>query len=59
MQNPEEMMTSAGMSVLAFDQLQNDTSLWESLLAFPEIISSFSADQILSSTEALLTNFQR
>ncbi|XP_017279339.1 ATP-binding cassette sub-family A member 12 [Kryptolebias marmoratus] len=57
-QNPEEMITAAGMTVSGFDQLQNETSLWETLLAFPEIISSFFVDQTLNSTEALLTKLE-
>lgn len=55
---PEEMMTAAGMAVLVFDQLQNQTSLWDSLLAVPQLFSSGSADQVLGNAEALLTNVQ-
>ncbi|XP_070770245.1 uncharacterized protein abca12 [Enoplosus armatus] len=55
---PDEMATVAGMAVLVFDQLQNQTSLWESLLAIPQFSSPGSADQVLDSAEALLTNIQ-
>ncbi|XP_041858132.1 ATP-binding cassette sub-family A member 12 isoform X2 [Melanotaenia boesemani] len=55
---PDEMLSVAGMTVLLFDQLQNETSLWESLLAFPELLSSRSIDQTLSGTKDLLTNIQ-
>ncbi|XP_070831676.1 uncharacterized protein abca12 [Chaetodon trifascialis] len=55
---PEEMMTAAGMAVLAFDQLQNQTSLWDSLLAIPELFSSGSVDQALGNAEDLLTSIQ-
>lgn len=52
------MMTVAGMAVLVFDQLQNQTSLWESLLAIPQLFSPNSLDQVLDNTEDLLTNIQ-
>lgn len=55
---PDEMMMTAGMSVMVFDQLQNQTSLWESLLAIPKILSSGSVDEALGNTETLLTNIQ-
>ncbi|XP_040913792.1 ATP-binding cassette sub-family A member 12 [Toxotes jaculatrix] len=55
---PDEIVTVAGMVVLVFDQLQNQTSLWESLLAVPQLLSHGSVDQVLSSTEVLLTNIQ-
>lgn len=55
---PEEMATMAGMAVLVFDQLQNQTSLWDSLLAIPQLFSSGSVDQVLGSTETLLTDIQ-
>ncbi|KAG8000730.1 ATP-binding cassette sub-family A member 12, partial [Nibea albiflora] len=55
---PNETMTTVGMAVLAFNQLQNHTSLWETLLAIPKLFSSGSVDQALSTTEALLTNIQ-
>ncbi|XP_044222425.1 glucosylceramide transporter ABCA12 [Thunnus albacares] len=55
---PDELMTFAGMAVLVFDQLQNQSSLWESLLAIPEFFSPSSLDQALDNTEAVLTNIQ-
>ncbi|KAK2839662.1 hypothetical protein Q5P01_013402 [Channa striata] len=54
---PDEVMTAAGTTVLMFDQLQNQTSLWETLLAIPQLFSS-SSDQVLNSTEALLADLQ-
>ncbi|TKS67339.1 ATP-binding cassette sub-family A member 12 [Collichthys lucidus] len=55
---PNETMTKVGMAVLAFNQLQNQTSLWDTLLSIPKLFSSGSVDQALSTTEALLTNIQ-
>ncbi|XP_062287286.1 glucosylceramide transporter ABCA12 [Scomber scombrus] len=55
---PDETMTVAGMAVLVFDQLQNQTSLWESLLAIPQLFSASSLDQVLNNTETLLTDIQ-
>lgn len=54
---PNETLSAAGMSMLVFDQLQNKTSLWESLLAVPQLFSSTS-DQALDTAKALLTNLQ-
>lgn len=56
---PEEMVTVAGAVMLAFDQLQNQTSLWENLLTIPQLFSSGSEEQVLAGVEALLTNIQR
>ncbi len=58
MTKPDEMTTVAGVAVLVFDQLQNQTSLWESLLAIPQLFTAGSFDQVLDSGEALLTNIQ-
>ncbi len=55
---PDEMMTAAGTAVLVFDQLQNMTSLWDGLLAIPQLLSSGSVDQALENMEALLTDIQ-
>lgn len=55
---PDEMATVAGVAVLVFDQLQNQSSLWESLLALPRLFTAGSFDQVLGSAEALLTNIQ-
>ncbi|XP_078117793.1 uncharacterized protein abca12 isoform X2 [Sander vitreus] len=58
LEKPDKMMTVAEAAVLAFNQLQNHTSLWESLLAIPQLSSSGSVDQVLANAEALLTNIQ-
>ncbi|XP_034416854.1 ATP-binding cassette sub-family A member 12 isoform X2 [Cyclopterus lumpus] len=58
MTKPDEMMTAAGAAMMAFDQLQNRTSLWEDLLAIPRLFSFGSDEQVLASVEALLTNIQ-
>ncbi|XP_061579710.1 glucosylceramide transporter ABCA12 [Cololabis saira] len=55
---PDEMLSVAGMTVSLFHQLQNDTSLWENLVALPQLFSPGSVDQALNSTKALLTNIQ-
>ncbi|KAG7227448.1 hypothetical protein INR49_005262 [Caranx melampygus] len=55
---PDEMVTLAGVAVTLFEQLQNQTTVWESLLILPQLFSNGSIDQALSSTEALLTNIQ-
>ncbi|KAK5861274.1 hypothetical protein PBY51_022684 [Eleginops maclovinus] len=58
MKEPDEMMSLAGVAVLLFDQLQNQTSLWETLLAIPKLLTSGSIDQGLDSADILLTNLQ-
>lgn len=55
---PDEMATAAGFAMLAIDQLQNETSLWDTLLAIPRLFSSGSVDQVLRSAEVLLTSIQ-
>lgn len=55
---PDEMATMVGMAVVVFDQLQNQTSLWDSLLAIPQLFSSGSVGQVLANAETLLTNMQ-
>lgn len=55
---PDEMATVAGTVMLAFDRLQNQTSLWDSLLIIPKLLSSGSVDQGIDSMKALLTNIQ-
>lgn len=57
--SPEEMMTMGGEIVVLFDQLQNETSLWDTLLAFPEVFTSDSFDDMLNNTKTLLSNMQR
>ncbi|XP_068429142.1 uncharacterized protein abca12 [Clinocottus analis] len=54
---PDEMMTMAGATMLTLDQLQNQTSLWENLLAIPRLFSS-GPDEVLAGVEAMLTDLQ-
>uniref|UniRef100_A0A3Q1F1V9 ATP-binding cassette, sub-family A (ABC1), member 12 n=1 Tax=Acanthochromis polyacanthus TaxID=80966 RepID=A0A3Q1F1V9_9TELE len=54
----DEMMKLAGKLMLVVNQLQNETSLWENLLAIPELLSPGSVDEKLGSTETLLTELQ-
>ncbi|KAG7503728.1 ATP-binding cassette sub-family A member 12 [Solea senegalensis] len=56
--NTEEMVTTAGMSLLMIAHLQNETVLWESLLAIPQLFSSGSVDQVLATVEGLLISMQ-
>lgn len=55
---PGEMATAAGMAMLVFDQLQNQTSLWDSLLIIPKILSSSSVDQGTDNVKTLLISVQ-
>ncbi|KAL6100670.1 abca12 [Pungitius sinensis] len=55
---PDEMTTVAGAAILVFDGLQNQNSLWESLLAVPQLFSAGSDENGLASAEALLTSIQ-
>ncbi|XP_036965803.1 ATP-binding cassette sub-family A member 12 isoform X3 [Acanthopagrus latus] len=55
---PDEMATAAGFAMLVINQLQNETPLWDTLLAIPRLFSSGSVDQVLRSTEVLLTSIQ-
>lgn len=55
---PDEMATVAGMAMLAFNQLQNQTSLWDNLLIIPELLSSSSVDQGIDSVKTHLVNVQ-
>lgn len=52
------MATVAGMAMLVFDQLQNETSLWDSLLIIPKLLSSSSADQGIDRVKFLLISVQ-
>uniref|UniRef100_A0A7N8XRX6 ATP-binding cassette, sub-family A (ABC1), member 12 n=1 Tax=Mastacembelus armatus TaxID=205130 RepID=A0A7N8XRX6_9TELE len=52
---PDQVMQGVGMAMVAFSQLQNQTSLWESLLAFPRLFSSDAVQQTLGSTKTILT----
>lgn len=55
---PDEMATVAGMAMLVFDQLQNQTSLWDSLLIIPKLLSSSSVDQGIDRAKVLLISVQ-
>ncbi|CAJ1079858.1 uncharacterized protein abca12 [Xyrichtys novacula] len=57
--HPDEMATLAGVAVVFLDELQSQTSLWESFIALPKLLSSGSVDEALDSVEVLLTNVQR
>ncbi|CAL8371002.1 unnamed protein product [Arctogadus glacialis] len=48
----------AAQVVVMFDQLQNHSALWDSLLAFPQLLSSTSVDQALVEGGNLFTNLQ-
>lgn len=52
------MATVAGMAMLVFDQLQNQTSLWDSLLIIPKLLSSSSVDQGIGRVKFLLISVQ-
>lgn len=52
------MATVAGMAMLVFDQLQNQTSLWDSLLIIPKLLSSSSVDQGIDRVKFLLISVQ-
>lgn len=54
----DEMVTVFGMAVMMIDQMQNQTSLWESLLALPWLFTQGSVDQVLGSADVLLVNIQ-
>lgn len=53
------MATVAGMAMLVFDQVQNQTSLWDSLLIIPKLLSSSSVDQGIDSVKTTLISVQR
>ncbi|KAM8855240.1 uncharacterized protein abca12 [Spinachia spinachia] len=55
---PDEMTTVAGAAILVFDGLQDQNSLWENLLAVPQLFSPGSDENGLASAEALLTSIQ-
>lgn len=59
MTNPDEILLLAGGTVMFFDQLQNETSMWENLLAFPKLFSANSLEDMLNNTQTLLTNLKR
>ncbi|PWA31216.1 hypothetical protein CCH79_00002910, partial [Gambusia affinis] len=56
--NPDEILLLAGGTVMLFDQLQNETSMWETLLAFPKLFSANSLEDMLNNTQTLLMNMK-
>lgn len=56
---PEQMSTLGGAVMLVFDQLQTETSVWESLLALPRLFTFDSVEQLLDTATDLLTNVKR
>uniref|UniRef100_A0A0S7EWI0 ABCAC n=4 Tax=Poeciliopsis prolifica TaxID=188132 RepID=A0A0S7EWI0_9TELE len=58
MTNPDEIFLLAGGTVMFFDQLQNENSVWETLLAFPKLFSANSLADMLNNTQTLLTNMK-
>nr|XP_054603018.1 glucosylceramide transporter ABCA12 isoform X2 [Nothobranchius furzeri] len=58
LEKPDEVMGVAGTAVVFLNELQNQTAVWENLLAIPDIFSSSSVDQTLIITEALIKNLQ-
>ncbi|XP_054642461.1 uncharacterized protein abca12 isoform X2 [Dunckerocampus dactyliophorus] len=56
--NPDELAKVVWSVILVFQELQNQNSLWESLLAFPQLFSEGSLDQMLDIAEVFLTNIQ-
>uniref|UniRef100_A0A3P8W266 ATP binding cassette subfamily A member 12 n=1 Tax=Cynoglossus semilaevis TaxID=244447 RepID=A0A3P8W266_CYNSE len=58
MTNPDEMVTAAGATLMLIEHLQNETTLWETLLTVPQLFYNGSVDQALLNTEVLLSNIQ-
>lgn len=58
MTNPDEMVTAAGTTLMLIEHLQNETTLWETLLTVPQLFYNGSVDQALLNTEVLLSNIQ-
>lgn len=56
---PEQIGTLGGAAVLVLDQLQNETSVWDSLLALPGLFTFDSVDELLGTVTNLLTNVKR
>ncbi|XP_051937575.1 glucosylceramide transporter ABCA12 [Hippocampus zosterae] len=55
---PDELAEVVGTAMLMFRELQNETSLWESLLALPHLYSAGSLKQMLDTAAGLLTNIR-
>lgn len=58
MTNPDEMVTAAGATLMLIEHLQNETTLWKTLLTVPQLFYNGSVDQALLNTEVLLSNIQ-
>lgn len=56
---PEQISTLGGAAVLVLDQLQNETSVWETFLALPGLFTFDSLDELLGTATHLLTNIKR
>uniref|UniRef100_A0A3B3UCG3 ATP binding cassette subfamily A member 12 n=1 Tax=Poecilia latipinna TaxID=48699 RepID=A0A3B3UCG3_9TELE len=56
--DPDDILMLAGGTVMFFDQLQNETSMWETLLGFPKLFSASSLEDMLNNTQTLLTNMK-
>ncbi|XP_061698205.1 uncharacterized protein LOC133512506 [Syngnathoides biaculeatus] len=55
---PDELAKVVGGMMLVFQEMQNHTSLWESLLAIPQLFSAGSREQMLDTAVTLLANIQ-
>ncbi|XP_019750907.1 uncharacterized protein abca12 [Hippocampus comes] len=55
---PDELAEVVGTAMLLFRELQNETSLWEGLLALPHLYSAGSLKQMLDTATGLLTNIR-
>ncbi|XP_061548446.1 glucosylceramide transporter ABCA12 [Phycodurus eques] len=55
---PNELAKVIGAVILVFQEMQNQSPLWESLLAIPQLFSAGSRDQMLDTAATLLTNIQ-
>ncbi|XP_061143427.1 glucosylceramide transporter ABCA12 [Syngnathus typhle] len=55
---PDQLAKVFGAVMLVFEEMQNESSLWESLLAIPELYSAGSLEQMLDTSAVLLTNIQ-
>ncbi|XP_061827926.1 glucosylceramide transporter ABCA12-like [Nerophis lumbriciformis] len=56
--NPDELAKGAGAVMLLFQELQNQTSLWENLLDVPQLAATESLHQMLDIAAASLSNIQ-
>lgn len=56
---PEQISTLGGAAVLVLDQLQKETSVWDTLLALPGLFTFDSVEELMGTVTNLLTNIQR